>query len=360
MTDFWNRLLWGNPLYVWLTVTATVIGASSLLYAARVFLLPRLERLSRKTTSTLDDFLVLFIHKALLPFTWFLIVYLAAAYLGSGKDAGAVLHKGLMLVSAFYVTRTLTLVLQYFVLRTLEGQPGGPGKQKQAGGLIIVAKAGVWIIGSMFVLNNLGYNVSSLIAGLGIGGIAIALAAQAVLADVFSYFVILFDRPFETGDFIVVDNDMGIVEYIGVKTTRLRTLGGEQLICANKNLTDARVHNYKRMQTRRVVFSLGVTYETPPEVLKSIPGIVKGIITGQGDLQFDRGHLSAFGNSSLNFEFVYYIPNADYTVYMDKQQAVYFGIVEAFEKRHIELAYPTQKIVVDPPIAAFAWKPAST
>ena len=167
------------------------------------------------------------------------------------------------------------------------------------------------MLGIVFLLDNLGYNVTTIIAGLGIGGIAIALAAQAILGDLFSYFVILFDRPFEIGGFIIVDDKMGVVEYIGIKTTRLRTLGREQLVCSNKDLTDSRVHNYKCMEKRRVVFSVGITYKATAETLETIPQLVKDIITRYDDVVFDHGHLSGFGNFSLNFEFVYYILSSD-------------------------------------------------
>ena len=187
----------------------------------------------------------------------------------------------------------------------------------------------IWTVGVVFLIDNLGYDVTTLITGLGIGGIAIALAAQTILGDLFSYFVIFFDRPFEIGDFIIVDTKMGTIEYIGVKTTRIRTLSGEQLICSNTFLTNAQVHNYKRMEQRRVVFKLGVVYQTPHEKLKRIPEAVRAIIEKAEDVKFVRGHFSGFGDSSLDFEFVYYVLSSDYNIYMDKQQTIYFDVVRS-------------------------------
>ncbi len=203
----------------------------------------------------------------------------------------------------------------------------------------------MWILALVFLVNNLGYNVTTIITGLGIGGIAVALAAQAVLGDFFSYFVIFFDRPFEIGDFIIVDDKIiGAIEYIGVKTTRIRAISGEQIVCSNKDLTDSRVHNYKKMMRRRVVFSIGVIYQTTAEQMKKIPGIIKSIIESTENATFDRSHFSAFGDFSMNFETVYFIESPDYNMYMDAQQSIYLEILQAFEKEKIEFAYPTQTL----------------
>ena len=197
------------------------------------------------------------------------------------------------------------------------------------------------------MLDNLGFNISTLIAGLGITGIAVALAAQALLGDLFSYFVIFFDKPFEIGDFVVFENNSGSIEKIGIKTTRVRSLSGEQLIVSNSKLTNSLVHNYKRMEKRRVVFNIGVTYQTTAEQLKAIPEIVKNIIAKNEYAQFDRGHFQSFGDSSLKFEFVYFILTADYTIYMDVQQNINLEIYEEFGKRGIEFAYPTQTVFLN-------------
>ncbi|MCZ7615125.1 MAG: mechanosensitive ion channel family protein [Ignavibacteriaceae bacterium] len=171
-------------------------------------------------------------------------------------------------------------------------------------------------------MDNLGFDISAVIAGLGIGGIAIALAAQTILGDLFSYFVIFFDRPFEVGDFITVQDKSGTVEYTGIKTTRLRSLSGEQLVFSNHDLTNSRIHNYKKMERRRVVFTLRVIYQTTAEQIESIPKLVREIIESQQDVAFDRGHFASYGDFSLNFEFVYFVLEADYNKYMNIQQAI--------------------------------------
>lgn len=251
-----------------------------------------------------------------------------------------------LLAVTFFVLRIITAFIKKLVFSFIRRQENSDTKEKQARGLLIIVNVIVWILGGVFIVDNLGYNVTTLVAGLGIGGIAIALAAQTILGDLFSYFVIFFDRPFEIGDFIIVDDKMGVVEYIGIKTTRLRTLGGEQLVCSNTDLTNARVHNFKRMEQRRVVFKLGVIYQTTYQQLKRISGIVQQIIESKDQVRFDRGNFSGYGDFSLNFEFVYYVENSDYNFFMDKQQEIYFDIFKAFETEQIEFAYPTQSVFI--------------
>jgi small-conductance mechanosensitive channel len=185
------------------------------------------------------------------------------------------------------------------------------------------------------------------VAGLGIGGIAVALAAQAILGDLFSYFVIFFDRPFEIGDFIIIGDFMGSIEHIGIKTTRIRSLGGEQLVFSNTDLTNSRIRNYKRMEKRRVVFKLGIVYQTTTSQVKEVPGIIKTAIENVQDTVFDRAHFATYGDFSLDFEVVYYVLSGDYNKYMDIQQDINFEIKEEFEKRGIEFAYPTQTLFLE-------------
>jgi small-conductance mechanosensitive channel len=214
-------------------------------------------------------------------------------------------------------------------------------------GLLWAVKSLIWVLAVIILLDNLGYKVSTLIAGLGIGGIAVAIAAQALLKDFFSYFSIVFDRPFKIGDFIVIGDFMGTVEYIGIKTTRIRSLGGEQVIFSNTDLTDSRVRNYRLMEKRRVLFRIGVTYQTSLSQLKEIPEIIEDIIKDTKDAAFDRAHFFSYGDFSLIFEIVYFVLNSDYNKYMDIQQEINFAIKEEFERKGIEFAYPTQTLYVN-------------
>ena len=217
-------------------------------------------------------------------------------------------------------------------------------KQKQVRGIVIVLTIIFWIIGLIFLFDNFGFNVTAVLTGLGVGGIAIALAAQTILGDLFNYFVIFFDKPFEVGDFIIVDDKLGVVEFIGLKTTRLKSLGGEQIIFSNSNLTSSRVHNYKRMNERRILFNFNVEYSTTLKKLEAIPEIIRAIVERQKLTRFDRAHFKAYGDSGLNFEIVYYTLDPDYNKYMDIQQAINLNIFKEFQARDIRFAFPTYSV----------------
>ena len=344
MNEIWDRVYFGNTVYNWALAIGTIAAAIIAIAIFKKIILSRLRKWSAKTDNTIDDFVTQIVERSVVPLLYIISIYFSITILSILPALLKIMHVAFLFAVTFFVLRIITAVVRQFVFSFVKTKENSEAKTKQARGLLIIVNVAIWILGIVFLIDNLGYDVTTLIAGLGIGGIAIALAAQTILGDLFSYFVIFFDRPFEIGDFIVVEDKMGVVEYVGIKTTRIRTLGGEQLICSNTYLTNARVHNYKIMEQRRVVFSIGVTYQTTHQQLKSIPNIVKAIIEDKKDLKFDRGHFSGFGDFSLNFEFVYYVLSSDYNFYMDKQQEIYFQIVSEFEKEQIEFAYPTQSI----------------
>jgi small-conductance mechanosensitive channel len=207
----------------------------------------------------------------------------------------------------------------------------------------------IWSLVLLLTLDNLGIDITALVAGLGIGGIAVALAMQNILGDLFASLSITLDRPFVVGDFLIVGDFLGSVEYIGIKSTRLRSLSGEQIIMPNADLLGSRVRNYGRMAERRVVFGTSVTYETPIELVEKIPALIKQIVEAQSGTRFDRSHFAKHAAASLDFETVYYVLSPDYNVYMDIQQAINLAIVDAFEKEGIEFAYPTRTLYLQSP-----------
>ena len=215
-----------------------------------------------------------------------------------------------------------------------------------------VARFAIWALVSLLALDNLGVDVTALIAGLGIGGIAVALAVQNVLGDLLASLSITLDKPFVIGDFVIVGDFMGSVEYIGIKSTRLRSLSGEQIVMSNADLLSSRLRNYGRMQERRVVFTLSVTYETPQDLLEQLPGVIRGVIDREDDARFDRSHFAAYGASSLDFETVYYARFADYNAHMDMQQRIYFALMAEFRRLGVDFAYPTQRLLVERTAAA--------
>lgn len=306
----------------------------------------RVKVWAEKTETTIDDFLIGLIGKTVFPLLYFGAFYLSI----QGLTLNPVLDKciniiGLVLLTIFGI-RFALMIINYSLENYLLKRERNAVRERSLKGVFNVIKVIVWGLAIVLLLDNLGFKISAVIAGLGIGGVAVALAAQAILGDLFSYFAMLFDRPFEIGDFIIIGEYLGTVEHIGIKTTRIRSLGGEQLVFSNTDLTNSRVRNYKRMDKRRVVFKLGVTYQTTLEQVKEIPRIITDIIKGVNDTVFDRAHFFSYGDFSLVFEIVYYVIGSDYNKYMDIQQEINFKIKEEFEKRRIEFAYPTQTLYV--------------
>ena len=311
------------------------------------FILSRLKKWAKNTATTIDDFLVGIIQRLLLPLAFFGAFYLSVNTLSLHPLLNKIINIIGMIVLMVFSARLAIALIGYGsnLYFTKKGKEVMPDRSLK--GILNVLKFVVWALAVIVFLDNMGFKVSTVIAGLGIGGVAIALAAQAVLKDLFSYFSILFDRPFEVGDFIILDEYLGTIEHIGIKTTRIRSLSGEQLIFSNADLTSSRVRNYKRMGKRRVVFKLGVTYQTSLEQLKVIPGAIEKIIKGVKGTTFDRAHFSSYGDFNLVFEVVYYVMSRDYNIYMDTQQEINFAIKKEFEAREIEFAYPTQTVFLN-------------
>lgn len=347
MQAMFDYSIFGNTILGYLSSLWIFIGGMVIVYVFKRYVLRRLKAWADSTDTTIDDLLVRVIQKSLLPVFYFGIFYIALHTLILSPDFKHGLRIAAIVLITVLVVRAVISAVNYGLLSYLNKSAGSAGGEKQLKGIRGLINFVIWAIALVFLLDNLGVKISAVVAGLGIGGIAVALAAQAVLGDLFSYFVIFFDKPFEIGDFIIIGDKMGVVEHIGIKTTRIRALGGEQLVFSNTDLTNSRLHNYKKMEKRRVAFKLGVIYQTPSEKLKIIPRIVKDIIVEQEDATFDRGHFASYGDFSLDFEFVYYVTGADYNKYMDIQQAINLAIFAAFEKEGIEFAYPSQTLFVN-------------
>ena len=250
---------------------------------------------------------------------------------------------GLLLQMGLWLTTALTTLISLRREFKLEADPGAVAALDLLG---FVLRLVVWAAVLLVMLDNLGVNVTALVAGLGVGGIAVALAAQNILGDLFASLSIVLDKPFVVGDFLVIGDFLGTVEHVGLKTTRLRSLSGEQVVFANSDLLKSRIRNYGRMFERRVVLSLGVTYQTAAAKLKQIPVIVRAAIEAQEHIRFDRAHFQGFGDSALQFETVYFVLSPDYNLYMDIQQSINLTILEQFAAEGIEFAYPTRTVFV--------------
>lgn len=346
MEGILQRVFWGNTVYSWLFALGIIVVSVIGIRLFRYVVLKRLKSWSASTSATWDDLLVIGIERLIVPILYVGFLYCAIASLRLSPKADKIIHILYLVVLTFFILRLISAVFRRILLKVTRKNRSSEGEEAVSG-LMIILNIVIWIIGIVFLIDNLGYNVTTLITGLGIGGIAVALAAQTILGDLFSYFSIFFDKPFEIGDSITIGDQMGTVEKIGIKTTRIRTLSGDQLICSNSDLTSSRVNNFKRLENRRIVFTLRVVYNTPFEVLEEIPGLVKAIIDKQPYVEYSRGHLAAFGDWSVNFEFVYNVLSPDYVIYMDVQHAIYMGIFRAFKEKSICFAFPTQPFVTD-------------
>lgn len=344
---FLQKTFWGNPVFDYFYTIAIIVAGISIIKIIEKIVIFRLKEIASETETTFDDFLIENIHKTIVPIANFGVIYIGLNHLALHLNFLRVINAiAAITIAIFSINFILALIIHIVENVLLKGEDSVTQK-KSLKGLITIVRFVVWAIGIVFVLDNLGFKISAVVAGLGIGGMAVALAAQTVLKDLFSYVAILFDKPFEPGDFIIVDDKMGNVDKIGIKTTRLISLGGEQLIFSNTDLTDSRIQNYKRMQRRRVLFKIGVTYQTKKEQLEKIPTIIKDIISNTENVEFDRSHFSSFGASSLDFETVYYVVNREYLDYMNAQQEMNLKIFEEFSKEGIEFAYPTQTLFIE-------------
>lgn len=340
----------GNSLYRWSLAAGIMAGVFGSFLLIRHILLWRLEAMASLTETVLDDLLA-DVLKATRPFLVVLAGGLAGAWvLSKPEDLRVALRVGAWLV--LYGQATLWALR---AIRFLEAHGIQKRKEEEATGTAILAAAGfaarlvLWAIFLLLALGRLGVNVSGLVAGLGIGGLAVALAVQNILSDVFASLSILLDRPFAIGDFLIVGDVVGAVEHIGLKTTRIRSLSGEQIIISNSELLKSRIHNFKRMAERRVVFNFGVTYQTPRAALAGIGAALGAIVESQPGARFDRSHFKEFGESALIFETVYFLDDPDYNRYMDVQQAINLALLDHFDRNDISMAFPTRTLILEPP-----------
>lgn len=347
LKNFISKTVFQNTVGEYLFSLCAFLFLFAVIWIVKIILVKRLEKWASATKTKIDDFIVMHVRKTIIPLVIVGAFILSIDNLKANETVTQIIHIGGILFFIFMSLKFLMSFFDYFLDTYFKKNNTTETRQRTLKWISAAIKTSLIGIAVVVLLDNLGIKISTLVAGLGIGGVAVALASQAILGDLFSFFVIMFDRPFEKGDFIVVDDMMGTVERIGIKTTRLRSLGGEELIFSNTALTNARVRNYKRMARRRVVFKLSVTYGTSLEKMKQIPEIIKNILDTENDAVFDRAHFFSYGDSALIYEVVYNVLTSDYNSYMDIQQDINFKIKEEFEKRKIDFAYPTQTLFVN-------------
>lgn len=341
-----NHTYLGNSAYDYFWALIILITSLLILKFIQVVIVSRLKTLSKKTQNDIDDMAISVFDGIKPPFYLLVSLYIAVKFLVLSGWVQKIVYIAIIVIVVYEVVRALERILDFSLQKFVAKKDGSNIKQSKAMMRVLKMLVSIvlWAVAAMMILSNLGINITSLAASLGIGGIAIALALQNVLSDLFSSFSIYMDRPFEVGDYIQVGTDSGTVERIGMKTTRIKTLQGEELVISNKELTTARVQNFKRMEKRREAFIIGVTYETEKTKLEKIPELIKQVVDKVDMATFDRCHFSTYGDSSLNFDIVYFIDEPDYRLYMDVKQRVNLGIFDIFAKESIEFAYPTQLV----------------
>ncbi|MBN1170344.1 mechanosensitive ion channel family protein [Candidatus Micrarchaeota archaeon] len=335
----------GNLAIDYIIAFIVFLIALALLKVFKFIVLVKLRAIAKNTRNDIDDTILKVIDSFGWTFYIVLSLYIAFQFIVLDPFIEGIMIYVLYIVTGYFLIRAAGIVIDYAAMKILDGNKDNVDNSVVS--LIVqISKFSLWIIVALLIISNLGYEISALLTGLGIGGIAIALALQTVLSDVFAYFSIHLDKPFRVGDFIVVGSDAGIVQKIGIKSTRIRTLQGQELVVSNQELTSSRINNYKRMKERRIIFTIGVSHSTPTAKLKKIPGILRKIIESAELTRFDRAHFMRFDSSALIYEVVYYVDTPNYNKYMDIQQEINLGIKEHFEKNGITIPFPTQTVHV--------------
>jgi len=315
-----------------------------ILIAIKIFrrvILQKFKNLAAKTKTDIDDEIVRIVEN-ISGFFWAIFaIFLTMKTLALGAKIEKITNAIFIFFAIFEIINIAKKILEFLFEKFF-----GKKDETAISAIKLILKIGIWTIGALLILSNLGVNISALATSMGIGGIAIALAAQNILSDLFASFTIYFDKPFKVGDYIVIGTDRGIVKRIGLKTTRIETIIGDELVVSNKELTESRVQNFKKMKRRRWDFSLGVAYHTPPEKLKRIPEIVKKIIDDAENAQFFRAHFFEFGESNLIFKISFFVESREYEIFLDTLHEINLQIAEIFDREKIEFAFPTRTIFV--------------
>ena len=341
--DLLSQQVYGASVMRWLAAAATLAGVFVLLAGLRQLLIRQLGKLAARSETHIDDLAVELIRRTRLYFLLLLAVYAATRVVAIPTGAGRFLKGIAIILVLLQVGRWGNGLIGFFVQRYVRlraANDGGARATIQAigyGGQFVL-----WTLLLITALQNFGIDVTALVTGLGIGGIAIALAIQNILGDLFAALAIVLDKPFVVGDAIQVDNISGTIEHVGLKTTRIRALGGEQIIISNADLLKSRVRNYKRMEQRRAVFNLDLALDTPADKVSAVPSLVRRAIEAQPLARFDRCHWLTTEPTGIRLETVYFVLDPDYNKYADIQHAINLELLQRLRSDRIELGYVTR------------------
>jgi len=341
----WKQLLESNDVTEWLIALGIFVVVLVAVPIVRYVVSQLFRSVSRRTGVAWGDALA----DTLQTTSILLFVPLAVYAASLSLVVAARMERVLALVAIAALLLQIALwgnrAIGFWIRRKIEIARGTDPDGATALSLIgFAARALLWIFVFLLALDQLGFDITALLAGLGVGGIAVALATQNILGDLFASLSIVLDKPFVVGDFVVVDNLRGNVERVGIKTTRIRSLDGELLVFANADLLKSRIQNYQRMVERRVLFCVGVTYQTPHEKVEHLTQWLREAVEAQSGTRFDRAHFKEYGDSALVFEVVYYVLTRDYNTFMDVQQAINLAIYARFAQEGVDFAYPTRTL----------------
>lgn len=340
---FLNYTLFSNAVIDYGLALLVFLAALLVFLLARSFFLGKLKKIAKETPTKINETLVRILRSFSPPFYLFLAFYISLSTLEILPQIERVTFYVFISWLTYQIVIAVSILIDLVSRKVLEKE-GYSDTESAINLLTKIAKGVVWVVAILTLLSNMGFNVTSFVAGLGVGGVAVALALQNILNDLFSSFSIYFDKPFVVGDFIIIGEKMGVVKDIGIKSTRIQSLQGEEIVISNRELTTAQIQNFKKMEQRRIVFHFGVLYETPHDKLVQIPEMIKKIIENHEMARFDRAHFQEFADSALRFEVVYYMTVPGFNEYMDTQQDINFAIREIFAKEGIEMAYPTRTL----------------
>jgi small-conductance mechanosensitive channel len=330
-----------NPLQSWGVALVVAIGATAAMLFVRALVLRKVNTLAPRTETRLDDIVADMLGSTYVLFIFAIGIYLGSLYLELPDKQKLIVSRvaitALLLQFAIWGDTGLRAWRDQFRSHTVNLDGAGRASSTV---LCFISRLALWVIVFLMILDNLGFNITTLVASLGVGGIAVALAVQNILGDLFASLSIMLDKPFEIGDFIIVGDVLGSVEHIGLKTTRVRAIGGEQVVFSNGDLLKSRIHNHKRMETRRVSFVLRVAYGTSEQNLCKIPEMLRRIVSAQPNVDFERAHFFSYGEWSLDFEVVWHFQNPDYLQHMNAQQAIFLELYRQFEREGIQFAHP--------------------
>ena len=344
---FLDRTWYGASVKQWLLATAVLAVVYLLLAVLRRMVVRRIEVLAARTQTDWDDLAAEIVRRTRPYFIAAIAIYAATRVMAPPPEVARILGAAAVIVvllqAGVWGNGIIGFGAEHYV-RTRTGSDSGTRTTIRAVGY--AARFVLWGLLVVTALQNFGINVTALVTGLGIGGIAIALAVQNILGDLFAALAIVLDKPFVVGDFIIVDATMGTVEHVGLKTTRIRSLGGELIVMSNNDLLKSRIRNYRHMVERRVVFHLDVTYDTPAEKVERIPAIVQEVIQSREPTRFDRCHFLTWMDSSLRIEVVYYVLDGNYNRFADIQHAINVELLRRFAAEKIEFAFPSRTLIV--------------